>query len=393
MLSAARRSGPALRSLNVRCSSISARCSSSAAGTKKYEPLRVLFCGADDFSIYSLRALHELHKQRPDKIESIDVVCRPDKRVGRGLKQVREVPIKGVATELGLNLHQLDTFRGWVPPAPFSLIVAVSFGLLVPARIIEGAKYGGLNVHPSLLPEFRGPAPIQHTLLQHRTYSGVTLQTMHPAKFDHGMVLDQTRTDLAPNNQHQNLVELLGPIGAEMLAKDVDEGVFVPPLKEVDDVARGLQASYAPKITPEDHHIDWETWSAADIITRDKVLGRLWDTTTYDKCMHGKTNIDAKRVTFHGPWLVYGYVQFTYHCDAVNGDLQVGDPVLQKLSPVVQNKFFGISSGSMVGFRTVDDHIVVPAEMTIEGGRRLGGRPMLTHALHKTVNKRHLQYR
>jgi len=64
------------------------RLSSTAA--KHHEPLRVLFCGADAFSIYSLRALHKLQQANPEKIASIDVVCRPDKRVGRGLKKIQE---------------------------------------------------------------------------------------------------------------------------------------------------------------------------------------------------------------------------------------------------------------------------------------------------------------
>lgn len=58
--------------------------------TKHHDPLRILFCGADEFSIYSLRALHKLKRARPDKIASIDVLCRKDKRVGRGLKQIQE---------------------------------------------------------------------------------------------------------------------------------------------------------------------------------------------------------------------------------------------------------------------------------------------------------------
>jgi hypothetical protein len=64
--------------------------STSTSPSKHHAPLRILFCGADAFSIYSLRALHELQQKRPDKIASIDVVCRPDKRVGRGLKKLQE---------------------------------------------------------------------------------------------------------------------------------------------------------------------------------------------------------------------------------------------------------------------------------------------------------------
>lgn len=109
--------------------SLSHRC----LATKAYDPLRILFCGSDDFSIASLKALHEEHVKRPDRIASIDVVCRPGKKVGRGLKQIREgtylgkldklfaqlivfyvaVPIKAAATALSLPIHEIDTFRGW----------------------------------------------------------------------------------------------------------------------------------------------------------------------------------------------------------------------------------------------------------------------------------------
>ena len=68
-------------------------CASSRrylSSSPQHDPLRVLFCGADDFSIYSLKALNKIRKENPDKVASIDVVCRKDKRVGRGLKQIRE---------------------------------------------------------------------------------------------------------------------------------------------------------------------------------------------------------------------------------------------------------------------------------------------------------------
>ena len=98
--------------------------------TKTSEPLRILFCGSDEFSIASLRALNVLRVTSPDLINSIDVVCRPEKPVGRGLKATREgitslqggmehpahflpVPIASTARELSLNLHSVDTFTKW----------------------------------------------------------------------------------------------------------------------------------------------------------------------------------------------------------------------------------------------------------------------------------------
>ncbi|KAL9100107.1 MAG: hypothetical protein Q9163_004482 [Psora crenata] len=241
---------------------------------KTQEPLRILFCGSDEFSIASLRALYNEHVRDSRLIASIDVVCRPGKPTGRGLKTIRTVPIAGVAHELGLRLHQIDTFAKWQPPEPkdqpINLIVAVSFGLLVPPRILEGARYGGLNVHPSMLPEFRGPAPLHHTLL-----------TGH---FDEGLILAQTRP---PGFEHHcttvpELLNLTATEGANMLIRCIKDGAFKPPLQvRGDSVGIMSRASrYAPKITPADRHIDWNSWTADEILCRHRVIGPLWNNVT-----------------------------------------------------------------------------------------------------------------
>ncbi|TKA27155.1 hypothetical protein B0A50_04492 [Salinomyces thailandicus] len=336
----------------------------STVSTKHHEPLRILFCGADQFSIYSLRALHELQNGQGDKIASIDVVCRPDKRTGRGLKQISEVPIKRTATELEIELHQIDSFKGWEPPKPFDLIVAVSFGLLVPARLLSGAKYGGVNVHPSLLPDLRGPAPIQHTLLRRCASTGVTLQTMHPTRFDHGMILDRFEASVPPNSTPQRLVEFLGPLGADLLARGIAKGIFVPPYEGLSDADPPRQPSHAPKIMPEDRHIDWGTWTSEEIQLRDHVLGRLWDTTTYDLCMSGESSrTSSKRVSFVGPWRVH----------KAPSDQMLAKPGLPVLLPNHKLTTFGIWSA--------DSCVMVPQGVTIQGEPKSGARQKLAHAL------------
>ncbi|QKX56254.1 uncharacterized protein TRUGW13939_03355 [Talaromyces rugulosus] len=257
------------------------RCWNSTSSSK---PLRILFCGSDDFSIASLNALHAEQLRAPQSIESIEVVCRPGKKVGRGLKEIREVPIKDVATRLGLPIHEVDTFTGWTPPRnPVDLIVAVSFGLFVPSRLLEAAKYGGINVHPSLLPVFRGPAPLHHTLLAGQTHTGITLQTLHHKQFDHGVILDQTPAPgfPIPNPESctvSDLLALLAPKGAEMLVKGIQNRVFVPPLKDAGWRATADRSDNfnATKITPEDRHVNWQNWTWADINRRQRVLGSLW---------------------------------------------------------------------------------------------------------------------
>lgn len=181
--------------------------------------------------------------------------------------------------------------------------MAVSFGLLVPPRILNAAQYGGLNVHPSLLPDLRGPAPIQHALLQGRTHTGVTLQTMHPSKFDHGNILAQTPLpgiEIPEDASVDSLVELLGSLGATMLQEGITKRLFLHP-EQADSASEVNEADlvHAPKITSEDAHVDWTTWPAGKVSRYGRLLD-LWDTTTYRAC----TGKPPLRVKFGGPWKV-----------------------------------------------------------------------------------------
>ncbi|KAJ5468607.1 hypothetical protein N7475_006359 [Penicillium sp. IBT 31633x] len=238
--------------------------------TKTSDPLRILFCGSDDFSIAHLKALHAYHLKQPECISSIDVFPA--------------VPIKAAASALSLPVHEIDTFTGWKPPISpnghINLVIAVSFGLLVPPRILNGTKYGGLNVHPSILPAFRGPAPLHHTLLAGRTTTGVTVQTLHPKKFDHGLILSQTPAPgfEIPNPESctvRELVDFIAPKGAQMLVDTIEKGLFVPPVS-IAAVEQAGELTHASKITPEDRHIDWANWTLTEISRRDRVIGPLW---------------------------------------------------------------------------------------------------------------------
>ncbi|KAK2025291.1 formyl transferase [Colletotrichum zoysiae] len=258
------------------------RAYSATAGSGVSDPLRILFCGSDDFSCAALDALNAVKEQNPGLIESLDVVVRPGKLSGRGMKKIREVPLKKLAGKLGLPIHERDTFTGWQPRNDINLIVAVSFGLFVPPRLLNLAKYGGLNVHPSLLPDFRGPAPLQHTLLQRRTHAGITLQTLHHEAFDHGTVLSQTPLPGIPvpeNCTTQRLHDIVTPLAAEMLVDGLRKGLHVPPLKDVgwqpDEEGRKL-LSHAPKVTNHDRQMNWPKWTADDVALRQRVLGPVW---------------------------------------------------------------------------------------------------------------------
>lgn len=266
------------------------RSSSTTAttGIKTSDPLRILFCGSDEFSAASLTALAREHTRNPSLIHSIDVVVRPPKPTGRGYRVLREVPLQSVAKSLSLPLHALNTFTGWTPPQPgYNLIIAVSFGLFVPPRILRSATYGGLNVHPSLLPDLRGPAPLHRALLAGRTHAGVSLQTLSEKGFDSGEVLAQTPPPgipIPPGADVPTLRDLLADLGAEMLVDGLRRGVHVPPRQEVcwADGPREKgdgELVHAPKITKRDAEVRWgsEGWSAEVLARRARVLGdALW---------------------------------------------------------------------------------------------------------------------
>jgi methionyl-tRNA formyltransferase len=240
-------------------------------------------------------------------------------------------------------------------------VVAVSFGLLVPARILNGAKYGGLNVHPSLLPDLRGPAPLQHALLKRREYTGVTVQTMHPTKFDHGSVISQTSPPgirIPEGCTMEQLLHLLGPLGAQLLCQSVERRLFG---QSVENTATSVptKVEHAPKITAKDSRIDWHNWNARELQVRDRVLGRLWE----HRCI-GRTDQAAKRIVYHGPWQIGAPGHDHFASSASEQVLSPGDPILSSGAT---------THGSRLGFSTADGLVAFPSSATIDGGKKLAG--------------------
>ncbi|KAI1762195.1 Formyltransferase [Hypoxylon sp. FL1150] len=299
--SSAPRSTPYCSTRQMRCYSSSGRrniatsspttATGSQDGTAKNvevensEPLRILFCGSDEFSCAALEALHREHERNPDLIQSIDVVARPGKRTGRGYKAIRNPPIRELATQLELPVHERDTFTGWDMPPHINLIIAVSFGLFVPARLLRASRYGGLNLHPSALPDLRGPAPLQHALLAGRASTSVSLQTLDPEAFDRGLVLARSEPIGIPEDAtFESLRDDVAPRAAGLLVGGLRRGVHVPPLRQEEVVVdpeeteEETQQQHAPKITKQDRLVRPERvrGDARDLWRRFRALGPLW---------------------------------------------------------------------------------------------------------------------
>lgn len=253
------------------------------------EKIRILFLGSDSFSNASLRALHQSYVDDPEcNIGAIHVGYRPAKPSGRGLKKLIPPPIQNQARDLGLPTFEIPTFTGWTPPIEIDLIVAASFRLKIPPRILGLSRYGGWNLHPSLLPELPGAAPLHWTLLLERQKTGVTLQTVHPRFFDAGAIIMQTGEEFKygrdpylflPADSTLTVKELgdsLGSHGAKMLVKAIQDRRYLEhfpvssePLYPDEQVARWP--------TPEDQHVDWETWNPKEILSKQRLLGPLWE--------------------------------------------------------------------------------------------------------------------
>jgi hypothetical protein len=138
---------------------------------------------------------------------------------------------------------------------------------------------------------FRGPAPLHHTLLTGETHAGVTLQTLHPEKFDHGAILAQTpqpgfEIPNASKCTYQELLDFITPKAAQMLVQGIRDRLFIPDSDQcVSSQGTNLSSTakpdhplrHAPKITADDRQINWNTMTAEEILRRDRVLGRLWN--------------------------------------------------------------------------------------------------------------------
>ena len=244
------------------------------------EPLRILFCGSDEFSITSLQAVHKYAQKAGSKIASIDVATKTDKRVGRGLTTFRSPPIKDEALKLNLPLHQFDTFRGWSLPTDrnINMVLAVSFGLLVPPRILTACQYGGLNVHPSMLPDLKGSAPVEYAIIHGYKQTGVTVQTLHPSKFDEGSIVLQTPypgIDI-PDPDRITTAELKGQlasIGAEMLVRVLDEGIYLNPSPPE---VSSRELNFAPKLHKNDGKMNFAMLDSSQVLAYSRALDSLW---------------------------------------------------------------------------------------------------------------------
>ncbi|MGD0621251.1 MAG: methionyl-tRNA formyltransferase [Thermacetogeniaceae bacterium] len=218
----------------------------------------ILFLGTSDFAIPALELLAS------SRWRLLGVVTQPDRPRGRGRK-LGPSPVKQFALDRRLTVYQPESGAGLADLLATenlrpSVIVVVAFGQLLKKAVLELPPLGCINIHPSLLPAYRGPAPIQRAIMNGETRTGVTTMYLSP-EMDAGDVILQEAVMIEPGTTSGELSARLDGLGAEMLCKTLSlvERGGAPRLAQ--DQRR---ATYAPALTPGEERIDW-SWDAVSL--------------------------------------------------------------------------------------------------------------------------------
>jgi methionyl-tRNA formyltransferase len=220
--------------------------------------MRIVFMGTPAFAVPTLHALHEAGHA------IVAVYTQPPRPSGRG-KQLQTSPVQQAAEALGIEVRHPETLRDLEPQADFlalepEVVVVVAYGLILPQPILAGPPKGCLNVHASLLPRWRGAAPIQRSILAGDHVTGVTIMRME-AGLDTGPMLATARVpveDKTSGELHAELAE----IGARLMVETLAQ------LDGLNEQAQPeLGATYAPKIDKAETRIDWS--KSAELIERE----------------------------------------------------------------------------------------------------------------------------
>ena len=268
--------------------------------------MKVIFMGTPDFAVPTLEALIEKH-------EVLAVVTQPDKPKGRGKKMVFPV-VKEKALEHNITVYQpqkvktpefVEILKSYQP----DIMVVVAFGQILSEEILNIPKYGCINVHGSILPQYRGAAPIQWSIINGEEFGGVT--TMYMAKgLDSGDMILKAKEKIKPDDTYGSLYDRLSVIGADQLIKTLDliENGKVKRIPQNDD-----EATFAPMIKPELEHINWNGKNT-DIVNLIKGLNpqpvaytmlndeklKIWFAETIDGDYNGEpgTIVDVRKRDF-----------------------------------------------------------------------------------------------
>lgn len=251
--------------------------------------LKIIFAGTPEFSVPPLREL--IHSQ----YQVVAVYTQPDRPAGRGRKLTAS-PVKQLALEHRIPVYQPRNFRESadleaLEALQADLMVVVAYGLILPQRVLDAPRLGCINIHASLLPRWRGAAPIQRAVLAGDERTGITIMQME-AGLDTGPMLLKREVDIGPDETGGALHDRLSELGAEALMAALP-GIVDGSLKA--QPQQDAQANYASKLEKAESVMDWSRdaraldrqvrafnpWPVAQTLMGGKVL-RIWESTPLD---------------------------------------------------------------------------------------------------------------
>lgn len=215
------------------------------------DPLRVVYMGTPDFAVPALRALIDSHH------DVVGVFTQPDRERGRG-KKVQPTPVKRVAVRHDIPVYQPESVKAedayeqlaeWEP----DVTVVAAYGQILPERVLDLPRLGSVNIHASLLPKYRGAAPINWCLVRGEDRTGVTMMKMDEG-LDTGPILTAESIEIPELMTAEELHDELAELGAEMIVDALDRYAAgeLEPTPQDDE-----KSSYAPMLSKKDGRVDW----------------------------------------------------------------------------------------------------------------------------------------
>ena len=237
--------------------------------------MKIVFMGTPDFAEKSLEAVYNAEH------EILAVVTNPDRPKGRGMKMVAS-PVKEFAVSKELKIYQPEKVRKniefieEIKALEPDVICVVAYGKILPKEILEIPKLGCINVHGSLLPKYRGAAPIQRAVINGEKVTGVTTMYMDVG-MDTGDMILKEETEIAPDETTGELWDRLAKIGAELLVKTLEQIEN----KTAPSIPQGEDFSMAPMLDKEMSKIDWESKTVQEIKNLVRGLNPIMGTYSY----------------------------------------------------------------------------------------------------------------
>lgn len=252
--------------------------------------MKIVYMGTPDFAVPSLKRLIESDH------EIVCVVTQPDRPAGRGQK-LTPPPVKNVALEAGLPVLQPAKIKGTdfhVTLADFhpDVIAVAAYGKILPPEVLGAPRYGCVNVHASLLPKYRGAAPVNWAIVEGERETGVTIMHMDEG-MDTGGIIAQESIQILDDDDALSVTNMLSVLGADLLVRELER--IEQQKKITSEPQDDSQATYAPLLKKADGRIDWT-------MTSEKIICRMHGLRPWPGCFSKVGDVmlrlnDADRLT------------------------------------------------------------------------------------------------